>query len=46
MAIPLGGLAGGALIGWIGLRSTFLLLGSAYVLTALSSAMDRGLREL
>ncbi len=46
MAIPLGGLAGGALITWIGLRATFLLLGSAYVLTALSSALNRGLREV
>lgn len=46
MAIPLGGLVGGALIGWIGLRATFLLLGGAYVLTALSSAFNRGLREL
>jgi MFS family permease len=46
MAIPLGGLAGGALISWIGLRPTFLLLGSAYVLTALSSALNRGLRDI
>ena len=46
MAIPFGGLVGGTLIGWIGLRSTFLLLGGAYVLTALSSAVNRGLREL
>lgn len=46
MAIPFGGLAGGAVIGWIGLRATFLLLGGAYVLTALSSAVNPGLREL
>jgi MFS family permease len=46
MAIPLGGLAGGALISWIGLRATFLLLGGAYMLTALSSALNRGLREI
>ncbi|MFN2587653.1 MAG: MFS transporter [Actinomycetota bacterium] len=46
MAIPLGGLAAGALIGWIGLRATFLLLGGAYVLTALSSAVNPGLREM
>ncbi|HEV2755430.1 MAG TPA: MFS transporter [Actinomycetota bacterium] len=46
MAIPLGGLVGGALIGWIGLRATFLLLGGGYVVTALSSAVNRGLRDL
>lgn len=46
MAIPLGGLAGGALISWIGLRPTFLLMGGAYVLTALSSAVNRGLRDI
>ena len=46
MAIPFGGLAGGAMISAIGLRATFLLLGGAYVLTALSSAVNPGLRRL
>lgn len=46
MAIPLGGLVGGWLISAIGLRATFLSLGSLYVATALSSALNPGLRDL
>jgi MFS family permease len=46
MAIPLGGLAGGWLIATIGLRATFLSLGGLYVATALSSAVNPGLREI
>ncbi len=46
MAIPLGGLAGGWLISTIGLRATFLSLGTLYVATALSSAVNPGLREI
>ena len=46
MAIPLGGLAGGWLIATIGLRATFLLLGGLYVATALSTAVNPGLREI
>lgn len=46
MAIPFGGLAGGWLIAVLGLRETFLLLGGIYVATALSSAVNPGLRDL
>ncbi|HEX2295032.1 MAG TPA: MFS transporter [Actinomycetota bacterium] len=46
MAIPLGGLVGGWLIEAIGLRATFLSLGGLYVATALSSAVNPGLRQI
>lgn len=46
MAIPLGGLVGGWLIATVGLRNTFLSLGGLYVATALSSAVNPGLREV
>lgn len=46
MAIPLGGLVGGWLIARIGLRATFLSMGGLYVATALSSAVNPGLRKI
>lgn len=46
MAIPLGALCGGWVISAIGVRATFLSLGTLYVATALSSAVNPGLREI
>ena len=44
--IPLGGLAGGALIAWIGLPATFAAAGLAYLAITLLPLAVRGFRDL